>query len=759
MVNSRRRIVALLAASVALGSTVATASGAGHPAQPSTSTSNAAPYVILTPSEVRVGNGLFERQWQRAGFATTSFVDKRTNENWAHTGPDFTIAIGGVPFTSATFLVSTASTQQLPAGGLRVTLELSNTGTSGALDTVVGVTRTLEVFPGVAGVRSQTTLHLSAPTPLKDYSLDQVDVGAAVATRHAFRAGSDWREPGWAGPKASVGDAHLGDYHEAATARAGQATEGPGEWLSLARGSRSLFMVMERNDQPSSRVKYDGSAGSLVVDPGHDLTSLGPIESDVHAENPTVTGRVRIVGPGDVALEPAFVGVSDHSGDEAWQFHRYLGRNGSQPAGRQVVFNTNGTDANLRSTGAKDDVDLSVIQTIAPKLRALGVDTFVLDDGWQAASGDWCPDSPKCPEPRWDGTSKTAKFRPRFPDSDFIAVRKAIAPMRLGLWMSPMEFNPAAHRFKAHPEQTCAPVGTALALANIPMTTSSYEAGVGAWGPSAIPYIEGRIRYAIEHWGVTYFKFDFMVWLDCLSQGDFFYYRDAFVAMLDRLIVAHPEVQFQIDETNDYRLFPFESTTRGSTWFLNGSPSVPTLLHTLWTLSPWVPAQALGAAMLTADPGVQPVSTQMAAALLSSPTYFSDPRKLPMTTVNAARPWVELLHHNADAFNGVVYPLLADPLKNRWTGLQSWNPETATGAVLAFRQQSALPRITLALVNIPDGKYEIRDAITGRAVSIQTAAQLREGLSVTIPKRNGSEVFLIRPLTSATRDPRRPSKS
>ena len=39
-----------------------------------------------------------------------------------------------------------------------------------------------------------------------------------------------------------------------------------------------------------------------------------------------------------------------------------------------------------------------------------------------------------------------------------------------------------------------------------------------------------------------------------------------FVSMLDTLRAKYPDVVFQIDETNDYRMFPFESVSRGPTW-------------------------------------------------------------------------------------------------------------------------------------------------------------------------------------------------
>ena len=92
-------------------------------------------------------------------------------------------------------------------------------------------------------------------------------------------------------------------------------------------------------------------------------------------------------------------------------------------------------------------------------------------------------------------------------------------------------------------------------------------------------------RDAIENWGVRYFKWDFMAWLDCAGQGDIYAFREALLAMLDRLQAKYPDVTFQIDETNDYRLFPYESVSRGPSWFQNGTPESDQLLHNLWNLS------------------------------------------------------------------------------------------------------------------------------------------------------------------------------
>src|ERR687884_227171 len=131
-----------------------------------------------------------------------------------------------------------------------------------------------------------------------------------------------------------------------------------------------------------------------------------------------------------------------------------------------------------------------------------------------------------------------------------------------------------------------------------------------------------------------------MPWLDCAGQGDVYDYHDAFVAMLDRLERDYPNVTFQIDETNDYRLFPFESVVRGPSWFQNGTPSPDRLLHNLWNLSPFVPGFSLGQHMLGGRAYRDyPVATLLAAALPSHITYFSDLRDLPDAVIAAARPW------------------------------------------------------------------------------------------------------------------------
>lgn len=695
-------------------------------------------YARVTATEVVLGNAVAERRWSRASLRTTALVDKRGRDTrWPAGSRDFALTLGAAEVGSESFSVTSVRVSEPARGGLRVTMTLG--GVPG-----LAVTRVVEAYGGVAGFRTQTTVTPTTPLVLRGATLDEVAAPGATATLHALRAGADWREPGYAGPPLAVGDVHPGTWRHTVS---GPTVDGAGQWLSLANADgRTAFLVAERNDLPSSRASYDGTTGRLVVDWSRDVVSLGPLEENGHAENPTpAPARQRVLAPGvPFALDAAFLGLGIDAVDEAWQFGKYLRDHRLAPYDHGLVFNSNGTDANRISTGAKDDMDYASVVEAAPIARRLGVETFVLDDGWQAISGDWFPDSPQHPEPRWDGTA-TSTFKPRFPDATFAAVREAIAPMKLGLWMSPMHFHPESATFKAHPEWACAPTGVATAGANAAdPESSSNEAGIGTWGPLAIPHVESRIRTAVTDWQVTYFKFDFLVWLDCAGQGTMHDYQDAFVAMLDRLARDFPDVTFQVDETNDYRLFPYASVSRGPSWFQNGTPTPSRLLHNLWNLAPYVPTESLGQHVLG---GRQyrdhPVGTLMAASLLSHATFFSELRDLPPSVVDEAAPWVAFAEAHRDLLTeGVTYPLLADPLANGWTALQTWDPERARGAVVAFRQQGAEATRAVPLVGVPEGcVFDLYAAPSGALVGTATSAELTAGLPVTLAQ--GEAVALL----------------
>ena len=714
-------------------------------------------YVEVTDQTIVVGNDLVERSWARNGWANASFVDKRGGQQIAGlTGPDFSLDVGVVNVPSSHFQATAVSVEEIP-GGLRAEVTLAPLE---GVEPALQLTRIVEVYEGIAGTRTQMVVETPAPVVLRGYMLDQVEVGDEVTTTlHAFRAGADWREPGWAGPDGSIGDPHAGTWRDSDTAAPGEVIRGPAQWISARRGDGSLFMVMERNDWPSSRAGYSNDSVRLEVDYSADVVMLGPFEEQGHVENPRpgeVPGRHRVLRPGvPYTTESAFTGFGSDPDDEPWQFYKYLSEHRLDAYDHEVTFNSNGTDADVRSDGAKDDMVEEVVVETAPIARRLGIETFILDDGWQARSGDWQPDCGTAPgqpntDPRWDGTAATEKFRPRFSDCTFAAVREAIAPMELGLWMSPMHFHPRSATYTGHPDWSCKPVGDATgALSLLQPSGGSNDAGLGTWSadPALMDHVQSRIQTAIDDWGVTYFKFDFLVWLDCAGENDLYEYKEAFLSMLDELIAANPDVTFEIDETNDYRLFPFESVARGPSWFQNGSPAPGRLLHNVWNLSPFVPAYSLGQHFLGGNQfNNYPVDTLMAAALPTHMTFFSDLRRIPGSVVAEARPWIDFYTAHRDHFSHMMYPLLQDPLEGGWTALQPWDPEEGTGALLAFRQGSADETVTIPLRNVPPGMaFDLFEAPNGAHVGTLTSEELTSGLEVTIPETDGARVLLIQP--------------
>jgi hypothetical protein len=705
-----------------------------------------------------IGNGLVERRWTRKPYRTEALTDLRTGRVWTQDSADIALGILGLEVIDRFEVSGEPQVETQDDGTVRVTTTL--VPSIGVALPLLRVIRTVELTPGIAGLRHETRLESLLPFTLSSYWLDRSTPGETVnADLHSFRAGADWREPEWDRPPLTIGDPQGGTWRKTTS---GTSVYGTAQWLSLSAsdGSR-LFYVLERNDWLSSVTGFQRGRAQAGVDFGRDVIYLGPLEESLHIGNPgSGPGRHRVLLPGQtMRLEPVFTGVALNADDEPWQHHRYFERR-TPPYRREVTFNSNGVDDNAISTGAKDDMDYAMFETQLAVADRMGVEMFIFDDGWQARSGDWCPDADvddeRCVEPR-RGTDP--KFAPRFPDAEFKAVRERLAPlgMKLGLWMSPLHFHPSSVAFRESPEWMCLPISAALLLVNqADPESSSSEAGIVQWNPEgvnrqgkkAIDHIEERIRVAIEQWGVRYFKFDFTAWFDCVGVNtvDLYAYRESFRDMLDRVLADHPDVTIQMDETNDYRLFPFEALVRGPTWYQNGSPEPRESLHANWVLTPYIAPYALGrAALRSGDLDTLSADYQMAIALLSHITFFNDLRDVPEAAIPRIRVWMDYYKRHRAHFATFTYPLLdEDPYSgDNWAAFQPWNPETGRGALLVYRQDAEAARRTVKLRNVPDGRYRLIEAPDDTRVLEYDAQQLRAGIDIDIAQRNSARVFRI----------------
>ena len=670
---------------------------------------NASNTVVLANDTVR-------REWRMGaeGAVTSGLIDRRTGRNWSSpSSPDFTIDVDGVTLTSASgWQVAVSRAPRT------VSFVYSNA--------LLTINRTYTLFAGspVMTVESQLINRTPAPLRVSAYSLDELASSATIASTEVdqFHGGSDWRD----------------DYRNVLTERAGFDDEGEVARFDDGTGA-GWFFVSERRGGAMSRVGRDVATGRTWagVDNARDLLDAGPLASDPpdynRVENPAypMPVRARTVPPlGSLSLGRARTGVyTGGSAEAAAAFARDFAAHGMPHFARSVGLNTfhpwsHGpglSDANLRPQAAL--------------AKQLGVESFMLDDQWQgSASGDWVFDPARFPDTNGDGTP------------DFIDYLRALN-LRLALWMSPAEFNGGSNAYRSHPQWACTPTGQVTA--QIPD-----DAGLGVWdvtNPQVQDYLTERVDHAIDQWGVREFKFDFQAWVDC-PPHDYLDYEDAFVALVRRFEARHPDVTFELDETNDQRLWPFASAALGPSWFdnghLHGSGPVAKLVHDIWSATPWLPPSTIGTGLF--DGTLQPPYTSgflMPLALLGHVTFWSDLTAIPAADRAEAAWWIHWYkQHRAADLSGAVYQLTAnDPIDG-----VSWAAFQAGHQVFAFRQGGAgTSSVVVSLHGLdPATTYTLTDARTGVVLGTRTGRQLARGLRISLPDQWTAKVITLTPATT-----------
>ncbi|MCW2966455.1 MAG: Alpha-galactosidase, partial [Solirubrobacteraceae bacterium] len=679
----------------------------------------------------------------------------RTGASWAAPGPDFQITVDEAPTSSVSgWSLASAQAARVPGDPSRPqagrAVELVFTYRLVPADGVgPELIRSFTLHPGSAVVEAHTELVNHAPVPLRvgAASLDQITAAKAPAHAEvlAYHGGSDWRD----------------DYRVASAPKAPFDQEG-----EVARfddgGGAGWFSVSGHRGGSMFRAGLDSADRAYVgVDWPRDAFDYGPLKSDPpdynRQDNPLypVPVRERLVAPlgGVLDLGAAYTGVYSGGAQEAGvafaddftehvapRFTPAIGANSFHPWNHGPGM----SDPNLRA-----QIDAA---------KALGIERYMLDDQWQGGpggeSGDW-------------------NFDPaRFPDKDGNGVPDLVDYMhaegvQLGLWMSPLEFHvggdgenggplaPAgadvdapSQTYEQHPDWACAPTGDATAA-------DPTDAGLGVWdvtNPGFRSYLTGVIDRLVRDDDVREFKFDFMSWVDC-APHDYLDYEDAFVSLVREFQRRHPDVQFELDETNDQRSWPFESATLGASWFdnghLHGSTAQAKLIHDLWTAAPWLPTSSIGMGALDGTLDAQHgVDELMPIALLSHVTFWTDLTKFSDGDAAKIRGWLEWYRRHRATLAGAAYELTDhDPLDGTsWAAFEPWHG--GRGVLFAFRQASAEATQTFALHGVrPARTYAITDARTGELLARRTGAELRAGLTVTLPDANSAQVLQIDPVS------------
>jgi hypothetical protein len=732
---SRRLLTVAAAASLVVPAGVAVTS---HASPTQLTTRLTADGVVASVHEggASLSNGRVSRTWSVGRGVRTVGLVGPSGRALAGSGPDFTVTVNGAPTSSVVgwqlvdvTAVPPTSRPGRPASGTGAALLFRYSLAASAVNAAgVELDRLVALRPGSAVYETQTTVRNHGPATLRipAYRLDQIAARnpAAPTEVHAYVGGSDWRD----------------DYRH--ISHPVEAFDIEGE-VARFGGSDGFFLVSQRRGGVMSRAGRDAGGASWVgVDWARDAFDFGPLRTQPPSynrlRNPAYPApvRARVLPPlGTLNLGTSFLGAyAGGDAEAAAEFARaFVGA--AEPAfARDVDLNT------FHPWSHGPDMSDPNLRTQVDRAAALGIDTFMLDDQWQGGaggeSGDWRFDPARFPDNNGDGVPDLVTYIHQH-------------GLNLGLWMSPVEFNGASTTYKAHPQWACAPTGDVTAQIED-------DAGLGVWDVTKQGfqrYLLGVVDRLVRDYDVTAFKFDFMAWVDCVPH-DYADYEDAFVSLVHQMQQRHPTVTFELDETNDQRLWPFESAEIGPSWFdnghLHGSGAVPKLLHDIWTAAPWVPTATIGMGVydgtLRGDyPGVRGVDALMPLALLSHATFWTDLTTLAPDEQAETAWWLQWYDAHRSELGPVVYELTGqDPLGgNGWAAWQPWTG--SSGYVFAFRQAGGTNAVSLRLHGVANAtSYTVTDVRTNTVLGSYTGAQLANGLPVTLPT-NSATVLAVNP--------------
>ncbi len=237
-------------------------------------------------------------------------------------------------------------------------------------------------------------------------------------------------------------------------------------------------------------------------------------------------GEVRLE-PGETLETPELIATFSAQGrNGAMQnFHAAIRKRMTWPGGamrpRPVQINT--------WEGFYFNHDMAGMTALADEAARLGIERFVLDDGWfegrgndKAALGDWTPDRKKYP----DGLGP-------------LAAHVTGLGMEFGLWVEPEMINPDSDLARAHPEWI-------LTGAGRPVLTGRNQMVLDLTQPGVTDYLYGVLSGLLRSLPISYLKWDHN--REIVAGGPRAVYRrqvQATYGLMARLRANFPEVEIE----------------------------------------------------------------------------------------------------------------------------------------------------------------------------------------------------------------------
>jgi alpha-galactosidase len=236
-------------------------------------------------------------------------------------------------------------------------------------------------------------------------------------------------------------------------------------------------------------------------------------------------GEVRLAAGESISTAEMLATCAADANGVAQNFHAAIRRRLGWPSGqmrpRPVHLNTwEGFYFNHDEAALKDLADASAM---------VGIERFVLDDGWFAGRdddssslGDWWADPRKYP----NGLKPLADHVVRL-------------GMEFGLWVEPEMVNPDSDLYRAHPEW-------ALSVEGRPLLAARNQLVLDLRRPEVSDYLFDKIAALLDELPISYLKWDHN--RDLIAAGTHPAYREQVLgayALMARLREAFPDVEIE----------------------------------------------------------------------------------------------------------------------------------------------------------------------------------------------------------------------
>ena len=363
--------------------------------------------------------------------------------------------------------------------------------------------------------------------------------------------------------------------------------------------------------------------------------------------------------PGDAFVAPEAVLVYSDAGLGGMSdaFHRLyrdrLARGAWRDRPRPVLLN------NWEATYF--DFDAEKLVAIATSARDLGVELFVLDDGWFGARdddttslGDWFVDTRKLPN-GLGGLATTVES----------------LGLRFGLWIEPEMVTERSRLFEAHPDW-------AVGIPGRPRTESRQQLVLDMSRPEIVDHLFGVLSEILAGAPISYVKWDmnrnitepYSAGLPPERQGEFFHrYILGVYDLYSRLTTAFPEILFESCAGGGGRFDPGMLAYAPQAWTSDDTDAIERL-RIQWGASLVYPQSSMGA-HVAAVPNHQtgrltPIETRAAVAFFGAFGYELDPTALSERGTGDGRCPGRVLQGPPGAVPAWPVGPPAQPVRGRW---------------------------------------------------------------------------------------------